>query len=319
MSWEIWSFAFNVTMPNLLILLLGMALRRFGLLDDAFCDSAMKLVFNLALPCLLFFSVATNHQPMMEHLSIMLYGALGTITTFLLLECAAVYLVKEPRERGIFVQGGFRSNTAIMGLAFAVTAYGDAGVAIGSLYLTVTVILYKVLSVITLTRSLRRDRQGGKISKKALLLSIVTNPLIIGLVLGVVYARSQLPLPGLIKQTGNLISSLTLPLALLCAGASLDWRTMLRTSNVAALSSCAKLLLVPGLLTLGGWLLGFRGVSLGVIFLFSSTPTAAGSYAMTRAMGGNATLAANIIAMTTVGSFFVISLGLYLLRAWGVV
>ncbi len=62
MSWETWSFAFNVTMPNLLILLIGMGLRRLGQQDDAFCDSAMKLVFNLALPFLLFFSVATS-QP----------------------------------------------------------------------------------------------------------------------------------------------------------------------------------------------------------------------------------------------------------------
>ncbi|MBI0275703.1 AEC family transporter, partial [Hafnia alvei] len=40
---------------------------------------------------------------------------------------------------------------------------------------------------------------------------------------------------------------------------------------------------------------------------------------MTRAMGGNATLAANIIAITTVGSFFTTALGLYFLRGWGVI
>ncbi|MCV9880080.1 AEC family transporter [Brenneria izbisi] len=319
MSWETWSFAFQVTMPNLLLLLLGMGMRRLNLLDDGFCDSAMKLVFNLALPCLLFFSIATNQQSMADHLPMMIYGTLGTLATFLLLEFVAVYLVKDPRERGIFVQGGFRSNTGIMGLAFAMSAYGSEGVAVGSLYLTVTVILFNVLSVITLTRSLRRDEQGGQISTKALLVSIVTNPLIIALVLGLLYSRSTLPMPEVIKQTGHLVSALALPLALLCAGASLDIRTMLRTSNVAALSSVAKLLVVPGLLTLGGWMVGFRGVSLGVIFLFSATPTAAGSYAMTRAMGGNATLAANIIAMTTVGSFFVTAIGLYCLRSLGVI
>lgn len=319
MSWETWEFAFHVTMPNLLLLLLGMGVRRLNLLDDAFCDSAMKLVFNLALPCLLFFSIATNQQSIANHLPMMIYGTLGTIATFLLLECVAVYVVKDPRERGIFVQGGFRSNTGVMGLAFAMSAYGSEGVAVGSIYLTVTVILFNVLSVITLTRSLRRSEQGGKISKKDLLVGIATNPLIIGLLLGLAYSRISLPIPDVIKQTGSLVSALALPLALLCAGASLDIRTMLRTSNVAALSSAAKLILVPVLLTLGGWIFGFRGVSLGIIFLFSATPTASGSYAMTRAMGGNATLAANIIAMTTVGSFFVTALGLYFLRSLGVI
>ena len=72
-------------------------------------------------------------------------------------------------------------------------------------------------------------------------------------------------------------------------------------------------------MTLGAWAFGFRGAALGVIFLFSCTPTAAGSYVMTRAMGGNATLAANIIAVTTLGSFFTTALGLYLLRTLGVI
>ncbi|EOV1643213.1 AEC family transporter [Yersinia enterocolitica] len=319
MSWETWSFAFSVTVPNLLMMLLGMLLRRGGLMDDRFCDGATRVVFNLALPCLLFFSVATNHVSLLDNLPLVIYGAVGTLLTFLLLEIAAKWLVKDPRERGVFVQGGFRANTAIVGLAFAMTAYGDEGVALGSMYLTVTVtvILFNMLSVITLTRSLQSG-QGGKISKVALLRSIVTNPLIIGLVCGLAYAQTQLPIPQVIVQTGSYISALALPLALLCTGASLDWHAMFRSSNVAALSSVAKLFIVPILMTLGGLLMGFRGATLGIIFLFSATPTAAGSYVMTRAMGGNATLAANIIAITTVGSFFTTALGIYFLRSLGV-
>ncbi|MGK2888940.1 MAG: hypothetical protein ACSLEN_06935 [Candidatus Malihini olakiniferum] len=72
---ETWSFTFNVTMTNLLILLMGIMLRHLGQLDDAFCDSAMKLVFNLALPFLLFFSVVTSQQSIAAHLPMILYGA----------------------------------------------------------------------------------------------------------------------------------------------------------------------------------------------------------------------------------------------------
>ena len=54
MSWETWSFAFNVTVPNLLMMLLGILLRHWRLMDDRFVDGATRLVFNLALPCLLF-------------------------------------------------------------------------------------------------------------------------------------------------------------------------------------------------------------------------------------------------------------------------
>lgn len=318
MSWENWSFAFSVTVPNLLMLLLGVFLRRCGLLDDRFCDSATRLVFNLALPCLLFFSIAGNHPQLDEHLPLAIYGAAATLVSYLLLELAAPYLVKEPRERGIFVQGGFRANTAIVGLAYAASAYGSEGVAAGSLYMAVTVMLFNILSVITLARSLT-VRENQRIRAMAVVRSIVTNPLIAALLLGLAYGSSRLPIPETLGQTGRLISGLALPLALLCTGASLDLRAMFRSSNVAALSSTAKLIVIPLFITLGGWLAGFRGVTLGVMFLFTASPTAAASYVMTRAMGGNSTLAANIIALTTVGSFFTTALGLYLLRNWGVI
>lgn len=83
------------------------------------------------------------------------------------------------------------------------------------------------------------------------------------------------------------------------------------------LSSGFKLVVVPALFCLGGIALGFQGIELGVLLLMSSAPTAAASYVMVRAMGANAALAANIIAVTTIGSLVTTSLGIMLLRAAG--
>ncbi|EBY2753528.1 AEC family transporter [Salmonella enterica subsp. enterica serovar Kottbus] len=318
MSWETWHFAFSVTVPNLLMLLLGVLLRRLRLIDDTFCDSATRLVFSLSLPCLLFFSIATHRLSPGVHLTFALYGGLATVVSFLLLEAVAPRLVKNPRERGIFVQGGFRANTAIVGLAYCANAYGNKGVAIASLYMAVTVILFNVLSVITLTRTLSSDHRPGYETRK-ILHGVVTNPLVAGIVSGLVYSATGLPVPPVLYATGNFLSGLALPLALLCAGASIDWRAMLSASGVAGYASVARLIVIPGLIILGGWGLGFQGITLGVLFLLTSTPTAAASYVMTRAMGGNATLAANIIALTTAGSFFTTALGLYFLRTGGLI
>ncbi|GKX63970.1 transporter [Pragia fontium] len=318
MSWETWSFAFSVTVPNLLMLIIGILMRGFHLIDDNFCDAASRLVFNLALPCLLFFSIATNHSSFQQYAPLMLYGALSTIATYLLLEFAAPFLVKNPRERGIFVQGGFRGNAAILGVAYCSMAFGSEGVAIASFYIVITVILFNVLSVVTLTRSLSTG-SNGRPDFLSVMRGVITNPLIIGILLGLPFSLFSVSLPEVLVHTGQYISGLALPLALLCTGASLDFRAMFRASNVAVLACIARIVVIPGLLFLGGWLFGFRGVSLGVIFLLSATPTAAASYVMTRAMGGNATLAANIIAMTTLGSFFTTALGLLFLRGSGLI
>ena len=64
---------------------------------------------------------------------------------------------------------------------------------------------------------------------------------------------------------------------------------------------------------------GFRGIELGVIVLMASSPTAAASYMMTKAMGGNAPLAANIIVLTTLGSLITSSLTLFVLRNFALI
>jgi len=63
------------------------------------------------------------------------------------------------------------------------------------------------------------------------------------------------------------------------------------------LAAAGKLVAVPLLFVLGGIALGFRGMDLGILLLMSSAPSAAAGYVMVRAMGGNAVLAANIIAL----------------------
>ena len=315
MGWETWGFVFGVTLPNLLLLVLGIFLRRTGLLSDNFCAGASRLVFLLALPCLLFFSVSGHPLPLAANLPLALYGGIGTLVSWLLLELVAPVLVKARRERGIFVQGGFRANTAIVGLAYASMAYGKEGIATGSLYMAVTVILFNLLSVISLTRSLKAEDKKG-FGVLAIIRDVVKNPLIISLVLALLWSTTGWRIPDAIAQTGDLISGLALPLAMLCAGASLDISGMFKSSMTALYASVARVLIIPVLLTAGGWLCGFRGASLGVMFLFSCTPAAAASYVMTRAMGGNAVLAANIIGLTTLGSIVTTSLGLFVLRGF---
>lgn len=197
-------------------------------------------------------------------------------------------------------------------------AFGAEGVAIASFYIIMTVILYNVLSVVTLTRSLS-DCEGSQLAIFSMVKNIVRNPLIIGILAGLPFSLLAIPLPDVLIRTGGYVSSIALPMALLCTGASLDFRSMLKTSNVAILMGIARVLVIPTLLLLGALLCGFQGVTLGVIFLLSATPTAAASYVMTRAMGGNATLAANIIGLTTLGSFFTTALGLLLLRGSGLI
>lgn len=305
------SFSFSITGPIFAVLALGVYLRRIGLINDNFIDVGSKLVFNVTLPALLFLSISQTHISDTANVPLVAFGLIATILVYLMLELLAAWLVPRREDRGVVVQGGFRSNMGIIGLAYCINAFGDAGLVAASLYLALVTILYNILAVITLNRSL--NHSGGL---AATFKGIVRNPLIISIVAALVVAGLGWELPELLIHSGGYFSQMTLPLALLCTGASLDFRALRADLSSAMVSALCKLLVVPLLLIAAGIALGFRGLELGVLALMSSAPSAAASYIMVRAMGGNSALAANIIVLTTIGSLFTTSCLMMLLRSF---
>jgi len=301
-------FSLSVTSPIFLVLLLGIYLKYINFINDAFIDVSSKLVFNISLPLLLFFSILKTPLEQATNLSLIVYAACATVVVYILLEWWAKRL--EPSEdRGVFVQGSFRANMGFIGLAYCVNAYGEAGLLAVSLYLGLITVLFNILSVITLNRSMHKEQNVAKILK-----GIAKNPLIIGIVAGLIVSSLHLPVPDFAAKTGQYFANLALPLALLCTGGSLNFQELKSNPHKTIYASVAKLFIVSLFIATGGVLMGFRGIELGVLFLMSSAPTAAASYVMVKAMNGNDKLAANIIALTTLGSIVSVSLGIMILR-----
>lgn len=307
---ETLDFSLAVTGPIFLILMLGVGLRRIGMLPDAFVEGGSRLVFNVALPTLLFVSISTARLDLAAHLPMVAYSVGATLLVYLLLEWLAGLFVEPRRDRGVVIQGAFRSNLGAIGLAYCINAYGQAGLATASLYLGVMTILYNVLAVITLNRSLDQHKSIVRMVR-----GVATNPLILGILLALPFSLLEIPLPSIVQTSANSIASLTLPLALLCTGAALDFGSLRKELRNTLLAASGKLVLTPMLVTVGALIAGFRGIELGVMMLMASAPTAAAGYVMVRAMGGNATLAANIIALTSLGSLLTTSLAITLLRS----
>jgi len=215
----------------------------------------------------------------------------------------------------VVIQGAYRANMGIIGLAFCISAFGDSAVATASIYLAVMTILFNILAVITLSRHCapgKENNWGG------IVIEIAKNPLILSISAGVLVSVLSVPIPNMIIDTGDYFARMTLPLALICAGASIRLED-LKTSLPLYISSALKLIFVPLLITVGGALYGFRGVELGVLYLMSAAPTAAASYPMVQAMNGNHNLAAAIIVVTSLASVVFTTLGIFILRITGLI
>ncbi|MGO2232505.1 MULTISPECIES: AEC family transporter [unclassified Marinomonas] len=307
-------FSFSITMPIFMILALGVILYRIRIINDNFIDVASKLVFNVTLPALLFISISKSDISSNTDLSLVIYAMIAVTVTYIALELLLSIWEPDKAERAVLVQGAFRSNMGIIGLAYCVNAYGNNVFSVASVYLGGVTILFNILSVIGLSRAL-----GKNASLIGILKGIAKNPLIIAILAAFITSLTGLSLPSTLYKAGDYFAQMTLPLALLCAGASLNFKSLKSGMLGAILASVGKLIFIPFILTFGGYLLGYRGMELGVLFLMSSAPTASASYIMVRAMNGNSSLAANIIVITTIASLISTSIGVTLLRSFNLI
>lgn len=308
-------FAFGVTGPIFALVLLGILLKKFEVVDDAFTLAASRLVYLVAMPTMLFMSMINTDIRAVVDGPYLVFAVCGSLIIFAVASLLSPVLVKERQDRGVFIQGTFRSNLAIVGLAFCFNAYGAPGLARASILMSVLTILYNLLSVYTLSASLSIERV--RISKVSI--GIIKNPLIAALVIGMVFNLLAVPIPGVARTSGEYVARMTLPLALISIGSALSFSELKNSNSVSLMAVFAKLIVVPVFLTYSAYLWGIRGMDLGILFLMVGSPTAAASYIMVQNMGGNAKLAASIVVISTIASLVTVSFGLAVLKQIGVI
>ncbi|MFY0664977.1 MAG: AEC family transporter [Natronospirillum sp.] len=304
-------FSLSTTLPILLWLAGGHALKRTNRLSDAFIHDANRLVFTWCLPTLLFLNTARSSIVDSWQGDLIGYAAIFTLATIVLLWWITPLFTSDRSRRGVFVQGAYRGNMGIIGLAMVVNAFGQEVIPLASLYLAFITLIYNLAAIVVL--------QAGqtRLSPVKLVTQLFRNPLIIGVLLGLAWSISGWSLPGLANSTLQGLADLTLPVALICVGASLQFQSLRNNRYLVMVASGFKLIVIPVLAVGIAYLLGFRAEALGILFLMMASPTAAASFVMARAMTPWGELAAEIIVVTTFFSLLTTTMGLFLLRSLG--
>ena len=301
----------TVTAPVFAMLFLGVVLKRVGWINDSFIHTASALVFNVTMPALLFLGIVHADLRTAMQPKVLGYFTLATLVCFGLAWGWAIW--RCPREdRGIYTQGAFRGNNAVIGLALAASMYGDYGISLGAVLAALVILLYNTLSTIVLavySPVIKSD--PWSICK-----SVFKNPLIISVLAAIPFAAFKIGLPHWLQASGEYLAAMTLPLALICIGGTLSLVSLRKSGNLALSASLLKMISLPLLTTCGAWLYGFRGPELGTLFLYFASPTAAASFVMARAANGNHELAAAIIVMTTLMAAITTNIGIFVLQ-WG--
>ncbi len=298
------------------MLFLGIYLKKIGLVNENFIDVGSKLVFQITLPIMLFLSIITSKLDFSGSGTLIAYGLVANILFFVFMTLITKKIYPNQKDQGVLIQGAYRANTGIIGLAYVINTFGHSSIAIAAIYVASTTLLYNVLAVIALSPA---SNQSGNQAISVIFKTLTKNPLIQAILLGLVVYAFAIPIPEVAVKAGHYFANMTLPLALLCTGGSLDLRSLKHEIMPAWYATFFRLVVCPLLLTAGGYILGFRGLELGIIYLMSSGPAAAASYVMARSMGGNAKLAANIIALTTFMSLITTTVGIFILSSMKVI
>lgn len=304
----------ETTLPVFTMVFIGLGLRKIRWIDEPFVHTASALVFKATLPTLVFFSIIKADLDAALNPRLLIFYFSATLASFALAWLWARWRVNH-RDRGVYVQGAFRGNCGIVGLALAANLYGDFGLSAGSILLGVVILSYNALSVVVLAAY----HPAQSLEWRRIARDILRNPLILSVFAAVPVAWLDLQLPEWVLTSGDYFASLTLPLALLCIGATVSLSALRNDSSTAFSSALMKMVILPSVCTSAAWAFGFSGPELGLLFLFFASPTAAASFVMAKALGGNERLAANIIAITMLMASVTITMGVFVLKGAGII
>ena len=330
-----WTAA-NAVLPIILLIVLGYVLRQKDILNDDYLKLSNKVVFNCFLPCMLFVNVYSIESIAAINWEIVLYCVLIIGVIFVLGLATALLTTDVAERRGVILQCTFRSNFAIIGLPLAAALGGDAAMSVAAVLSAFTIPVFNILGVISLSVFVKGedDRQQ---SVRKILLNIAKNPLIIGVMLGLlclVIRGLQMELCGslvfslqrdlkFLYTALNNLKSITSPLALIVMGGQFRFSAVRGMFREIAVGTVWRIVLAPAIGIGTAMLLSAFGIlSCGqaeypaLIALFGS-PVAISSAIMAAGMGNDGQLATQFVVWTSIGSVVTIFLSTCALMMFG--
>lgn len=302
----------NIVMPLFIMMALGYLLRRLKCIDPEIISKMNRLAFQVFIPLLLFQSV--YESDITSALDGKLIGyVLGAVLVNFVLVCLLYWKIEpNPARRGTLIHGTFRGNTALFGIPVALALFGEGNVAAVALVLGCTIPLFNILAVLTLNFF-----SGHKVVWKTVAKDILTNPLIIGVLLGMVFALLHLSLPQMLYQPIKSLAAVATPLSFILLGASFSFTAASHNRNMLLTSTVVKLVVMPVAWIGLGALLGFRDQALAAIMTVFAPPAAVTSFSMAQMMGGDVELAGEIVVFTSLFSILTLFIWLFAMKNLG--
>lgn len=246
-----------------LLMAVGILLSRRGFLSPQGTKDLGAILLRIIIPCVIVKSYITTYSR--ERLLELALSA-GLALVAFILAMGIAYLVYGKRRRIENFAAAF-CNAGFIGIPLAQAVIGDEGV----FYMAASVALLNLFQW-TYGVYIMTDRKDSIRAK-----TIVTNPVVIAIVVGIALFLSRLPVPGILTSTLGYIAGMNTPVAMILMGtymAKLPWRKLLDKRAYGCV--LLRLVVIPAVVLAVFWALPISNQNVALAaYLAAATPVGA--------------------------------------------
>ncbi|MBA4347230.1 MAG: hypothetical protein C0413_00030 [Clostridiales bacterium] len=301
--------SFNVVAPLMIYMIIGVVLRKAGVVDERVMRGANNIVYYVTLPLMCYRAIAKSDISAMFDTPYLLYMAFGIVALYVLAALLVPILSKENKRRGVLILGVFRSNDAIFGLPVAAALLGADHLGLMSVAISMSVPLFGILAVVAMERY-----RGEHVRVGQMLVRMIKNPLLIACFAGFVVNLLNIEFPEVLQKPIDNLAAVTSPLAFILLGGTISFAAVKKNRAAITAISLIRLLVAPLVTVAALLLLGFRGEFIVVALIIFGAPVAMLTYSMAVGMQADDELAGTLVAITSVLSIVTMFLFIFILK-----
>ncbi|WP_146347464.1 AEC family transporter [Phaeobacter marinintestinus] len=310
------AYILGITFPIYAVIAIGYAVVKIGWFRRQDMKVLGDFVLQVAMPALLFITVASRdvaHSIRPDYMLVYLVGSLATIiVAYLWFSMTA----PDAGRRAVAVMGSSCPNNGFIGYPVMLLAYPDiAGIVLGMNFLIENIILIPICLILL---DLSQGPVHHSIPRRIglILWGVLKRPMIIGLLLGLAVSIAGIPLPDATARLFTLLANSAAALSLIVIGGSLVGLPLGGNQRMAAQIATAKLVMHPvltGLAVAAFAALGMVSLSpdLFAAVILSSAMPMFGIYTVLAQERGLEGMASIAMLVTTSVAFITISAILY--------
>lgn len=286
-------------LPVFLLIVTGYVAKKMFIQSEDFWSCSDKLVYYIFFPCLLVLQIGSAEFDVGTASTGLLIALLATIfvgfTTFLYKQ----FLTPDGDLFTSVFQGGIRYNSYIF-IASSEALFGASGVALSGVFIAVMIVSTNIASVIVMNQY----GDGAKKNIFSVCYKTLTNPLIIGALVGIILNFLNLSISGAILHFMQYLSTAATPLSLMSVGAGLILALDNQKKIAISYAIFSKLIVLPVVAVSLVHLFDLKGIVASITLLYCAVPCAGNAYILSRQMGGDTVAMASIITWGTLLSSF---------------